>query len=116
MHSLTSFADFLEHKCLIPSLFFSKFSTAILCNEIGWFDKDENSTGSLSSKLATDATLVRSAIADRVSTLVQNTALAVTAFVIAFVLSWRIAAVVVAVFPILIAANIAEVMTNLHIF
>lgn len=82
--------------------------SAILCNEIGWFDKDENSTGSLSSKLATDATLVRSAIADRVSTLVQNTALAVTAFVIAFVLSWRIAAVVVAVFPILIAANIAE--------
>lgn len=84
--------------------------SAILSNEIGWFDKDENSTGSLASKLATDATLVRSAIADRISTLVQNTALAVTAFVIAFVLSWRLAAVVVAIFPILIAANIAEQM------
>ncbi|KAH6782731.1 P-glycoprotein 13 [Perilla frutescens var. frutescens] len=84
--------------------------SAILSNEIAWFDKDENSTGSLASKLATDATLVRSAIADRISTLVQNAALTVTAFVIAFVLSWRIAAVVVAIFPILIAANIAEQM------
>ncbi|GFQ08680.1 ABC transporter b family member 13, partial [Phtheirospermum japonicum] len=80
----------------------------ILSNEIGWFDKDENSTGTLSAKLATDATLVRSAIADRISTLVQNIALAVTAFVIAFVLSWRIAVVVVATFPLLIGANIAE--------
>lgn len=83
--------------------------TAILSNEIGWHDKDENSTGSLSSKLATDATLVRSAIADRISTVVQNMALAVTAFVIAFILSWRIAAVVIAIYPILIGANIAEV-------
>ncbi|KAG8377946.1 hypothetical protein BUALT_Bualt08G0086700 [Buddleja alternifolia] len=82
--------------------------SAILTNEIGWFDKDENSTGSLASKLATDATLVRSAIADRISTVVQNMALTVTAFVIAFVLSWRLAAVVVAVFPLLIGANIAE--------
>ncbi|PIN03579.1 Multidrug/pheromone exporter, ABC superfamily [Handroanthus impetiginosus] len=82
--------------------------SAILRNEIGWFDKDENSTGSLASKLATDATLVRSAIADRISTLVQNIALSVTAFVIAFVLCWRISAVVIAAFPVLIAANIAE--------
>ncbi|XP_051139242.1 ABC transporter B family member 13-like isoform X2 [Andrographis paniculata] len=82
--------------------------TAILSNEIGWFDKDENSTGSLASKLATDATLVRSAIAERISTVVQNVALAVTAFVIAFILSWRIAALVVATFPLLIAANIAQ--------
>ncbi|KAL0438399.1 UNVERIFIED_CONTAM: ABC transporter B family member 13 [Sesamum latifolium] len=81
---------------------------AMLSNEIAWFDKDENSTGSLASKLATDATLVRSSLADRISTVIQNIALAVTAFVIAFVLSWRIAAVVVATFPLLIGANIAE--------
>ncbi|GER57006.1 multidrug resistance P-glycoprotein, partial [Striga asiatica] len=85
-----------------------KMFSAILSNEIGWFDKNENNTGTLASKLATDATLVRTALADRISTLVQNTALAVTAFVIAFVLSWRIAAVVIATFPLLIGANIAE--------
>ncbi|CAA0841135.1 ABC transporter B family member 13 [Striga hermonthica] len=85
-----------------------KMFSAILSNEIGWFDKNENNTGTLASKLATDATLVRTALADRISTLVQNTALVITAFVIAFVLSWRIAAVVIATFPLLIGANIAE--------
>ncbi|KAL3514789.1 hypothetical protein ACH5RR_027506 [Cinchona calisaya] len=82
--------------------------SAILSNEIGWFDMDENSTGSLMSKLAADATLVRSALADRLSTIVQNVALALTAFVIAFTLSWRLAAVIIATFPLLIGASIAE--------
>lgn len=82
--------------------------SAMLRNEVGWFDMDENGIGSLMSKLAADATLVRSALADRLSTLVQNAALAVTAFVIAFALSWRIASVVVATFPLVIAASIAE--------
>lgn len=81
----------------------------MLRNEVGWFDKDENGIGLLMSKLAADATLVRSALSDRLSTLVQNAALAVTAFVIAFALSWRIASVVIATFPLLIAASIAEV-------
>ncbi|KAL4578988.1 hypothetical protein LXL04_015123 [Taraxacum kok-saghyz] len=85
----------------------SMFS-AILTNEIGWFDKDENSTGSLISKLAADATLVRSALADRLSTIVQNIALTVTAFVISFILSWRIALVVISTFPLLIGASMTE--------
>ncbi|KAM3710870.1 hypothetical protein ACB098_01G065400 [Castanea mollissima] len=82
--------------------------SAILSNEVGWFDFDENNTGSLTSILAADATLVRSALADRLSTIVQNVALTVTAFVIAFMLSWRIAAVVVASLPLLIGASITE--------
>ncbi|XP_065880631.1 ABC transporter B family member 13-like [Euphorbia lathyris] len=85
----------------------SMFS-AILSNEIGWFDLDENSTGSLASSLAADATLVRSTLADRLSTIVQNLALTLTACVIAFTLSWRIAAVVVASLPLLVGASIAE--------
>ncbi|KAM5565167.1 ABC transporter B family member 13-like [Rosa sericea] len=82
--------------------------SAILSNDVGWFDLNENNTGSLTSILATNATLVRSALADRLSTIVQNVSLAVTAFVIAFTLSWRIAAVVVATLPLLIGASIAE--------
>ncbi|XP_043712876.1 ABC transporter B family member 13-like [Telopea speciosissima] len=82
--------------------------TAILTNEIGWFDLDENSTGSLASNLAADATLVRGALADRLSTIIQNVALTVTAFTIAFVFSWRMASVIIATFPLLIGASIAE--------
>lgn len=81
---------------------------AILQNEVGWFDFDENSTGSLISKLAADATLVRTTLADRLSTIVQNVALTLTAFAISFSLCWRVASVVVATFPLLIAASIAE--------
>ncbi|XP_023535471.1 ABC transporter B family member 13-like [Cucurbita pepo subsp. pepo] len=82
--------------------------SAILSNEVGWFDLDENNTGSLTSILASDATLVRSALADRISTIVQNLALTVAAFVIAFIFSWRLAAVVAASLPLLIGASITE--------
>lgn len=81
---------------------------AILSNDVGWFDFDENSVGVLTSKLAADATLVRSALADRLSTIVQNVTLTVAAFAIAFKLSWRMAAVTTATFPLLIGASIAE--------
>jgi ATP-binding cassette subfamily B (MDR/TAP) protein 1 len=86
--------------------------SAILSNEIGWFDLDENNTGSLTSILAADATLVRSAIADRLSTIVQNLSLTITALALAFFYSWRVAAVVTACFPLLIAASLTEVTQN----
>ncbi|KAK9129436.1 hypothetical protein Sjap_009923 [Stephania japonica] len=81
---------------------------AILCNEVGWFDLEENSTGFLISILAADATVVRSALADRLSTFVQNISLTVSAFVIGFKFCWQLALVVTATFPILIASSISE--------
>ncbi|KAK8965280.1 ABC transporter B family member 14 [Platanthera guangdongensis] len=82
--------------------------SAILENEIAWFDQEENSSGSLALSLAAHATLVRSTIADRMSTIIQNMSLTMTAFTIAFVLSWRMAAVVLSTFPLLVGASIAE--------
>lgn len=82
--------------------------SAILSNEIGWFDLEENNVGSLTSKLAGDATLVRTALVDRLSTIVQNTALITAAFAVAFKLSWRIAAVTIVMFPLIIGASVAE--------
>ncbi|KAK9164538.1 hypothetical protein Syun_005440 [Stephania yunnanensis] len=81
---------------------------AILHNDVGWFDLEENSTGSLISILAADATVVRSALADRLSTFVQNISLTLTAFVIGFKFCWQLALVVTATFPILIASSISE--------
>ncbi|KAJ8772768.1 hypothetical protein K2173_027945 [Erythroxylum novogranatense] len=82
--------------------------SAILSNEIGWFDLDENSTGTLTSALAADATLVRSALADRLSTIVQNVSVTVAACVIAFTSNWRMTCVVVATFPLLVVSCITE--------
>uniref|UniRef100_A0A6N2KMZ9 ABC transporter domain-containing protein n=1 Tax=Salix viminalis TaxID=40686 RepID=A0A6N2KMZ9_SALVM len=81
--------------------------SAILCNRLAWFDLDENNTGSLTSTLAADATLVRSTLADRLSTMVQNVSLTVTAFVIAF-LQLEVSAVVIACSPLCIGAAITE--------
>lgn len=85
-----------------------KMFSAILQNEIGWFDLDENNSSLLAARLATDATLVRAAVADRMSTITQNLALTVTAFVIAFVLEWRVTLVILATFPLLIGASVGE--------
>ncbi|KAK9155083.1 hypothetical protein Sjap_002563 [Stephania japonica] len=91
-----------------PSDFCFHFNTAMLRNEIGWFDMDTNSTGSLTSTLAADATLVRSLFAELLSSIMQNTSITVTTFAIGYKLCWRLALVVTIMFPILIAASIAE--------
>ncbi|KAL3698915.1 hypothetical protein R1sor_012991 [Riccia sorocarpa] len=80
----------------------------ILTFEIGWFDYDDNNSSLVASRLSADATLVRAAVGDRLSTVTQNLALITTAFVIAFILCWRIALVILATFPCLIGAAIAE--------
>ncbi|KAK9129443.1 hypothetical protein Sjap_009930 [Stephania japonica] len=82
--------------------------SAILQNEIGWFDLDENSTGSLISKLAAGATVVRTSLAERLSTIMQNMSLTLTAFIISFIFCWRVAAVVIATLPLITAAAVAE--------
>ncbi|CAH1437669.1 unnamed protein product [Lactuca virosa] len=43
----------------------------ILTFEIGWFDKDGNSTGAICSRLTTDANVVRSLVGDRCVLLIQ---------------------------------------------
>ncbi|KAL8172117.1 hypothetical protein V2J09_023921 [Rumex salicifolius] len=82
--------------------------SAMLSNEIGWFDLDENNIGSLTSILAADATLVRSSMADKLPTMVQNITLTLCAFAVSFTLCWRIAAVTVGIFPLLIGSFLAE--------
>lgn len=88
-----------------------KVFAAMLRHEIRWFDQEENSSGSLSSVLASDATLVRSALADRLSTMVQNLSLILAAFAISFILNWQLAVVVISTLPLIVSASIAEVST-----
>lgn len=82
--------------------------TAILRNEVGWFDREENSSSRLSARLSTDATNVRAAIGDRLSIIVQNVTVFLTACIVAFVVQWRMALVVIGTFPLLVAAAVAE--------
>ncbi|KAH7415620.1 hypothetical protein KP509_14G054100 [Ceratopteris richardii] len=81
---------------------------AMLRNEVGWFDQDENNSNRLTARLAVDAAQVRGAIGDRISLILQNLTSFVTACVIGLVIEWRLALVLLATFPLLIAAAFSQ--------
>lgn len=82
--------------------------SAILRNEIGWFDDVNNTSSMLASRLETDATLLRTVVVDRSTILLQNLGLAITAFIIAFILNWRLTLVVMATYPLIVSGHISE--------
>ncbi|XVF60423.1 hypothetical protein PTKIN_Ptkin08bG0044700 [Pterospermum kingtungense] len=74
----------------------------ILTFEVGWFDQDENSSGTICARLAKDSSVVRSLVGDRMSLLLQ-TILAVTiACAMGLFIAWRLAIVMIAVQPLII--------------
>ncbi|KAG2676655.1 hypothetical protein I3843_12G065200 [Carya illinoinensis] len=83
--------------------------SSILRNEIGWFDDTNNTSSMLSSRLESDATLLRTIVVDRSSILLQNVGLVVASFIISFILNWRITLVVIATYPLIICGHISEV-------
>ncbi|GJM97844.1 hypothetical protein PR202_ga14800 [Eleusine coracana subsp. coracana] len=75
----------------------------ILTFEVGWFDRDENNTGTVCSQLAKDATVVRSLVGDRMSLLIQTISATLISCTMALVIAWRLAIVIIAVQPFVIA-------------
>ncbi|KAG6506482.1 hypothetical protein ZIOFF_031805 [Zingiber officinale] len=84
--------------------------SAILHNEVEWFDEEENSADTLSMRLANDATYVRAAFSNRLSILVQDIAAVAVAFLIGLLLDWRVALVALATLPILTVSAVAQKM------
>ncbi|KAI4341947.1 hypothetical protein MLD38_026615 [Melastoma candidum] len=87
-----------------------KMLAAVLRNEMAWFDQEENESARIATRLALDANNVRSAIGDRISVIVQNVALMLVACTAGFVLQWRLALVLIAVFPVVVAATVLQKM------
>ncbi|KAF9662955.1 hypothetical protein SADUNF_Sadunf18G0108000 [Salix dunnii] len=83
----------------------------ILTFEIEWFDQEDNSSGAICARLATDAVMVRTLVTDRLSLLTQAVSSATLAVVLAFMLSWRLAIVAVTLEPGVIAAIYLRGMT-----
>ncbi|KAL4464298.1 hypothetical protein ABPG72_011343 [Tetrahymena utriculariae] len=71
----------------------------------GWFDKPENNPGTLSARLASDAQLINGLTSNIISVQISNFSSLVTGLVIAFVMSWRVALVSVAVCPLIVIAG-----------
>ncbi|CAL9248274.1 unnamed protein product [Arabidopsis halleri] len=74
----------------------------ILTFEVNWFDIDDNSSGSICSRLAKDANVVRSMVGDRMSLLVQTISAVSVACIIGLVIAWRLAIVLISVQPLIV--------------
>ncbi|CAL4970905.1 unnamed protein product [Urochloa decumbens] len=81
-----------------------KMLAKFLTFEVGWFDRDENSSGTICSTLAKDANVVRSLVGDRMSLIVQTVSAVLIAYVMSLVIAWRLAIVMIAVQPFIIAS------------
>ncbi|KAL5716910.1 ABC-type xenobiotic transporter [Ranunculus cassubicifolius] len=82
--------------------------SAMLRNEVGWFDEEENSADTLSMRLANDATFVRATFSNRLSIFIQDTSAVLVALLIGLILQWRLALVALATLPILVVSAIAQ--------
>ncbi|KAJ9553470.1 hypothetical protein OSB04_017515 [Centaurea solstitialis] len=82
--------------------------SAILRNEVGWFDEEENSADTLSMRLANDATFVRAAFSNRLSIFIQDSTAILVALLIGMLLQWRLALLALATLPVLTLSAIAQ--------
>lgn len=89
------------------SLRVASFSAA-LRQSGGWFDRAENSVGRLSTRLSTDAALVKGASGEALGSIVEGFAAVVAALGIAFNASWRLALVLLVAFPLLALGGVFE--------
>jgi ATP-binding cassette subfamily B (MDR/TAP) protein 1 len=69
--------------------------------EIGWFDEPEHSSGSIGARLSADAATVRALVGDALGQMLHVIASAVAGLVIAFVASWQLAFIVLALIPLI---------------
>lgn len=69
--------------------------------QISWFDRQENASGTISSRLSVDAISVRSLVGDSLSMLVQNCATAAAGLIISFGANWQLAVIVLFMLPLI---------------
>lgn len=74
---------------------------AMLRQEIGWFDDATNSPGALTTRLATDASMVQGATGSQIGMIVNSLTSIGASFIIAFYFSWKLTLVIMCFLPFL---------------
>ena len=82
--------------------------SAMLQQEMGWYDKKENNTGALCARLSGDCAKVQGATGARVGTVMQGLAGILIAIVIGLVYNWQLGLVCSIFLPLTIVAVILE--------
>ncbi|PWA71493.1 AAA+ ATPase domain-containing protein [Artemisia annua] len=86
---------------------------SILKQEPGWFDSEQNSTGSLVSKLSVDCISFRSVLGDRYSVLFMGLSAAAVGLGVSFYLEWRLALMATVLTPFTLGASYFSLIVNI---
>ncbi len=81
---------------------------AMLRQDIGWFDEEKNSSCVLACQLAEDTAQVQGATGNRLGSLLETFVSMTMSIAIAFVYSWALTLVILAVIPILLIIGALE--------
>ncbi|XP_030639135.1 LOW QUALITY PROTEIN: ATP-dependent translocase ABCB1 [Chanos chanos] len=81
---------------------------AMMRQEIGWFDQSKNAVGTLTTRLATDASLVKGAAGSRLGFATNTLCALLIAVIVAFVHSWQLTLLILACVPFLIGAKFIQ--------
>ncbi|KAL8055536.1 hypothetical protein ABFX02_04G062700 [Erythranthe guttata] len=69
--------------------------------DMSWFDRSENSSGVIGSRLSADPTSVRNLVGESLAMLVQNVSTGVVGLIIGFEASWELSLIVMAMLPLI---------------
>ncbi|OQR90269.1 ATP-binding Cassette (ABC) Superfamily [Achlya hypogyna] len=81
---------------------------AMLHQDVGWFDLETNSSGALTTRLATDTAMIMAMTSETLNRGLVNAATLGVAFGIGFYYSWEMTLAMLGIFPILGAASYVQ--------
>ncbi|KAF0917205.1 hypothetical protein E2562_017110 [Oryza meyeriana var. granulata] len=83
---------------------------SVMHQEISWFDKPENSSGSIGARLSTDALNVKRLVGDNLALNFQTLSTIISGFTIAMVANWKLALIITVVVPLVGFQAYAQIM------
>ncbi|KAK9122448.1 hypothetical protein Syun_020065 [Stephania yunnanensis] len=73
--------------------------SAVLRNEIAWFEKPENNVGAITSQIVNNTSMIKVIISDRMAIIVQCISSILIATIVSLIVNWRMSLVAWAVMP-----------------
>ncbi|CAF4972614.1 unnamed protein product, partial [Rotaria sp. Silwood1] len=86
----------------------AKIFRSLLRQEVAYFDKSENSTGALCTRLSTEASAVQGATGIWIGTMLQNFANLGVGIILAFFYGWALTLIILAFVPFMIIAGFVQ--------
>ncbi|XP_067417766.1 ATP-binding cassette sub-family B member 5 [Emydura macquarii macquarii] len=81
---------------------------AMLRQDISWFDDKKNSTGALTTRLATDAAQIQTATGSRLGVIAQNISSMGLSAIISFIYGWEMTLLILVMAPVLAVTGMLE--------